>query len=134
MPDNQDSKEPYNYALGQRLLEKFYPYEVCHGGIIDFVDCGELHSLLARYHKEQLAATQQSLEAMKIGMKENQAWAKNAISDYGIIKGQLDSAVEALEAILQRHSDALKGGEMWKAAKLGDIMEIAKAALASIKE
>lgn len=55
--------EAYNYDLGQKLLEEIYPDEACHGGIIDFVDCGELHNLLAKYHEAALTQIQQALDS-----------------------------------------------------------------------
>lgn len=48
--------------------------------------------------KEKLKIVQQALEAAKIGAKENQAWAENAIADYKVIKEKLDIANEQLQS------------------------------------
>jgi hypothetical protein len=52
----------YDYALGEKLLKQLYPKEVALGGLIESVDCGELHYLLGKYHDAKFTATQQKLD------------------------------------------------------------------------
>jgi hypothetical protein len=47
-----EEDKQYPYAIGEKVIGKRYPKEVEQGGIIDFIDCGELHSLLACFWNE----------------------------------------------------------------------------------
>ena len=43
--------DQYPYDLGEKIIAKYFPKEVEQGGIIEFTDCGELHSMLAAFYE-----------------------------------------------------------------------------------
>lgn len=43
--------DKYPYDIGDKIIGEFYPVESNLGGIIDYVDVGELHSLLAKFYE-----------------------------------------------------------------------------------
>ena len=52
-------QDNYPYDIGEKVIGKRYPKEVKQGGVIDFVDCGELHSLLADFWNKTRATTRE---------------------------------------------------------------------------
>jgi len=40
----------YPYDIGDKVISECYPLESKRGGVIDYVDCGELHSLIAKFY------------------------------------------------------------------------------------
>ena len=57
-----DKLEEYPYDIGEKIIGEVYPIEMEQGGVIDFIDCGELHSLLADFWNKTRAPTTREKE------------------------------------------------------------------------
>jgi len=47
----KDRPENYPYDIADKLIEEIYPDESKDGGVIEFVDVGELHYLLGKFYE-----------------------------------------------------------------------------------
>lgn len=96
--------DKYPYDIGDKIIGEFYPVESNLGGIIDYVDIGELHSLLAKFY-----------EALPIRTFTQEDLSK------------------ATTAIAKMPYSSFREGSKLKVAMLGeDMTPIAKAALEAV--